>query len=152
MVGALIRQLRVERNYSQAGLAHGICAASYLSKIEQGRAASRTGLFHLMRFICGFLGVNTATLREAAVQAYLPPDMRARVLGLFNVLASLGVLVSQLLAGALGEILPYRMVALLFALFTTICIFTVIIRNRETVRKIYEYEKQEVQQPEHIET
>ena len=38
MVGALIRQLRMERNYSQAGLAHGICAASYLSKIEQGQA------------------------------------------------------------------------------------------------------------------
>ena len=38
MIGALIRQLRVERNYSQAGLAHGICAPSYLSKIEQGQA------------------------------------------------------------------------------------------------------------------
>lgn len=38
MAGALIRQLRMERNYSQAGLARGICAASYLSKIEQGQA------------------------------------------------------------------------------------------------------------------
>ena len=38
MIGALIRQLRMERNYSQAGLAHGICAPSYLSKIEQGQA------------------------------------------------------------------------------------------------------------------
>lgn len=37
MVGALIRQLRTDRNYSQAGLARGICAASYLSKIEQGQ-------------------------------------------------------------------------------------------------------------------
>ena len=36
--GALIRQLRLERNFSQAGLARGICAASYLSKIEQGQA------------------------------------------------------------------------------------------------------------------
>lgn len=38
MVGALIRRLRLERNYSQEGLAKGICAASYLSKIEQGQA------------------------------------------------------------------------------------------------------------------
>ena len=38
MMGALIRQLRLERNYSQEGLAKGICAASYLSKIEQGQA------------------------------------------------------------------------------------------------------------------
>ena len=95
----------------------------------------------VLRFICGFLGVNTATLREAAVQAYLPQDIRARVMGLFNVFASLGMLASQLLAGALGEILPYRIVALLFAAFTTVCIFAIIVRNRDAVRKIYEYEK-----------
>ena len=38
MIGTLIRQLRLERNFSQEGLAKGICAASYLSKIEQGQA------------------------------------------------------------------------------------------------------------------
>ena len=95
----------------------------------------------ILRFVCGFLGVNTATLREAAVQSYLPHDMRARVMGLFNVLASLGMLASQLLAGALGELLPYRAVALLFASFTTVCIFTIIVKNRDAVRKIYAYEK-----------
>ena len=42
MVGTLIRQLRIARNYSQAGLAHGICAPSYLSKIEQGQAEAGT--------------------------------------------------------------------------------------------------------------
>lgn len=36
--GMLIRRLRLERDYSQAGLCHGICAPSYLSKIEQGQA------------------------------------------------------------------------------------------------------------------
>lgn len=34
--GYLIRQKRLEQNLSQEGLARGICAASYLSKIEQG--------------------------------------------------------------------------------------------------------------------
>lgn len=37
-----------------------------------------------VRFLCGFMGVNTATLRTAAVQNYLPPDMRARVNALFS--------------------------------------------------------------------
>ena len=36
--GVLIKQLRLRRNFSQEGLAKGICAASYLSKIEQGQA------------------------------------------------------------------------------------------------------------------
>ena len=34
--GALIRTCRLERNFSQEGLCRGICAASYLSKIEKG--------------------------------------------------------------------------------------------------------------------
>lgn len=41
MVGLLIRKLRLERDYSQAGLCRGICAPSYLSKIEQGQAEAR---------------------------------------------------------------------------------------------------------------
>ena len=36
--GLLIRALRLERNWSQETLCHGICAVSYLSKIEQGKA------------------------------------------------------------------------------------------------------------------
>lgn len=97
----------------------------------------------VLRFVCGFLGVNTATLREAAVQSYLPPDIRARVMGLFNVCASLGMLISQPLAGALGEVLPYRYVSLLFAALAGLCMVLVIVRNRDEVRKIYEFEKTE---------
>ncbi len=94
----------------------------------------------VLKFLCGFLGVNTATLRTAAVQRYLPPDMRARVNGLFNVLVSMGMLAVQLLSGALGEIWPYRYVALGFAAFSFGCIFFLIVRNRAEVRRIYEYE------------
>lgn len=36
--GSLIRRLRVERRLSQAALCRGICAVSYLSKIEKGTA------------------------------------------------------------------------------------------------------------------
>jgi len=35
---ALIRYERLKRNWSQEGLCNGICAVSYLSKIEQGKA------------------------------------------------------------------------------------------------------------------
>lgn len=37
-IGFLIRQKRLELNISQEGLCKGICAPSYLSKIEQGQA------------------------------------------------------------------------------------------------------------------
>ena len=35
--GALLRQARLQRDWSQEGLCRGICAVSYLSKIEQGK-------------------------------------------------------------------------------------------------------------------
>lgn len=35
--GILIREKRLEKNWSQEGLCKGICAVSYLSKIEQGK-------------------------------------------------------------------------------------------------------------------
>lgn len=37
--GAVIRRERIRRNWSQEGLCRGICAVSYLSKIEQGKTA-----------------------------------------------------------------------------------------------------------------
>ena len=39
IAGLLIRQARLKLNWSQEGLCRGICAPSYLSKIEQGKAA-----------------------------------------------------------------------------------------------------------------
>ena len=37
IAGLLIRQARLRLNWSQEGLCRGICAPSYLSKIEQGK-------------------------------------------------------------------------------------------------------------------
>ena len=95
----------------------------------------------VLKFLCGFLGINTATLREAATQSYLPQDMRARINGLFQVLISIGMVLVQLLVGALGEIFPYRYVSLGFATVAFTCILIFIVRNKEDVRKIYEYER-----------
>lgn len=39
-IGVLIRRERLRQSYSQEGLCRGLCAVSYLSKIEQGKAAA----------------------------------------------------------------------------------------------------------------
>lgn len=46
--GLLIRRERLRRNWSQAGLCRGICAVSYLSKIEQGKAAVSDDVLHAL--------------------------------------------------------------------------------------------------------
>ena len=38
LIGALIRRERLRQNFSQEGLCRGVCAVSWLSKIEQGKA------------------------------------------------------------------------------------------------------------------
>lgn len=46
--GVLIRQAREERHWSQEGLCGGICAVSYLSKIEQGKAEPSPEILRLL--------------------------------------------------------------------------------------------------------
>ena len=45
---ALIRYERLRRNWSQEGLCEGICAISYLSKIEQGKAEPGEEILHAL--------------------------------------------------------------------------------------------------------
>lgn len=45
---ALIRYERLKRNWSQEGLCEGVCAVSYLSKIEQGKAAPNPTILHAL--------------------------------------------------------------------------------------------------------
>lgn len=46
--GFLLRRERVRRGWSQDGLCRGICAVSYLSKIEQGKAAPTEEILRLL--------------------------------------------------------------------------------------------------------
>lgn len=48
LTGFLIRQARLERNMSQEGLCQGICAVSYLSKIERGQAEPGEDIVRLL--------------------------------------------------------------------------------------------------------
>ena len=48
MTGLLIRRERVRRDWSQEGLCRGICAVSYLSKIEQGKAEASEEILSLL--------------------------------------------------------------------------------------------------------
>ncbi len=66
-IGALIRGERLARQWSQEGLCRGICAVSYLSKIEQGKVEPSD---EIRRLLLERLGLPTEedspALREAA--------------------------------------------------------------------------------------
>lgn len=95
-------------------------------------------LMLLSRFTCGILGVSSATIRETAVQSYLPRGMRAKVFALADAYFSLTIIGFQFIAGALGEVLPYRIVPLILGSLVLIGIYFLIVRPSTVNRKVYE--------------
>ena len=92
------------------------------------------------RSLCGFLGINSAIMRQAAVQKYIPDDYRARLNALDTVLSSAGLCIFSLAIGALGELLDYRLCLTVGGLFTSIVLWATVWKHRSSVKKIYEYE------------
>lgn len=92
------------------------------------------------RFLCGGLGCASATIRQTAVQIYLPDEIRARVNAFFNVIFAIGGVGFQLLAGALGQIVPYRYAALLLGMTTLASMFLLIVLPSKQNRPVYEAE------------
>lgn len=93
------------------------------------------------RTITGFLGTNSATLRVAAVQTYIPEQMRARVNAFENMIIMAISSICSVLVGAIGEILDYRLCITLCSAFALLVCMCTIFRYRTDIKKIYETEE-----------
>ncbi len=91
------------------------------------------------RGVCGFLGVNSATWREAAVQKYIPDKMRARINAFKDILFFGMSSILTLLVGAIGDVVDYRICMSAGAVFTIIVCAITILRKQKEVRKVYEH-------------
>lgn len=94
-------------------------------------------LMLLNRGICGFLGINSATLRASSVQNYLPDNMRAKVNAVFNMLYALVPTLLTLAVGALGEVMDYRLCVTLVSAAGLLPCYLIMWRGREDVKKVY---------------
>lgn len=90
------------------------------------------------RFLCGALGMTSATLRETSVQSYLPTNMRAKVNAVFNVFMSISIIIFQIISGYLGDLFGYRKVAVFLTLIPLTSIVIFIIIPDKANRKVYE--------------
>ena len=99
------------------------------------------------RLLCGFIGTNSATMRQAAVQCYLPEHLRSRVNAFEGMLYTAVGAVLSLAVGALGEVLDYRLCVTLCGAFSmAVCLLTVW-RSRRAVRAVYEAEQAKEEEP-----
>lgn len=90
------------------------------------------------RGICGFLGSNSAIIRNAAVQTYIPERLRSRVNAFQGVLVTAGCSVFSLMMGFLGEILDYRWCVTIGGTITLLAGFVLILARQKALRRIYE--------------
>ena len=90
------------------------------------------------RALCGFLGSNSAIMRSAAVQRYIPEQLRARVNAFDSALMTCACCVFSLLVGALGEVLDYRWCVTVCGAAAMAACWLFIWRGRKEVRRIYE--------------
>ena len=90
------------------------------------------------RGICGFLGSNSAIIRNAAVQTYIPERLRSRVNAFQGVLVTAGCSAFSLVMGVLGEILDYRWCITIGGTFTLLAGFVLILVRQKEVRRLYE--------------
>lgn len=90
------------------------------------------------RAICGFLGNNSAIMREAAVQRYIPEHLRSRVNALFETMYTAAGSICALAVGALGEVLDYRLCVTICGAVAMLACWTLIWGRQADVRKVYE--------------
>lgn len=88
------------------------------------------------RAACGFLGINSATIRQAAVQRYLPDHLRARVNAYESMLVTAASAVLSLAVGLLGEVMDYRLCISLCAAMAMLFCWGSVFRRRDAVREV----------------
>lgn len=97
-------------------------------------------LMLINRAAAGYLGIGSATMRQAAVQGYIPDEMRARINAFESMLYYLGVGAFSLVVGALGELMSPRAAVSVSALFTLAVCWLTIFRRRREVGGVYDAE------------
>ena len=88
------------------------------------------------RVVCGFLGIQSATIRQAAVQRYIPDRLRARLNAYESVLCTAAGAVLSLAIGALGEVLDYRLCMTICGLTSMLVCWLTVFLPRHQVQQV----------------
>ncbi len=90
-----------------------------------------------LSLISGLGGVTSYTIRISSTQSYVPDEKKGRFNGAFQVLSTSGLLISELVAGALSVFMDPRAVLALFNIMAILAAILIIGGNSKHVKKIY---------------
>jgi len=105
--------------------------------IDMGYLFTPIYIMGFLSFTVGLLTVTSYNIRISTTQSYIPDDKRARFNGTFHMIMNSGMIVGQLIAGALADYIPIRAVVVLFNGICLICVFAIMWRGRKHVIPIY---------------
>lgn len=93
------------------------------------------GLF----FLSGLLGVTSYTLRISATQSYVPDEKKGRFNGAFSMISTIGMLIGEVVSGALGEFISTPFLFLGVGIVElSFCFFFVALKGKY-IKKLYLY-------------
>lgn len=90
-----------------------------------------------LQVIMGILSINSFNIRMSSVQSYVPSEKRGRVNGVYHILTATGMIIGRLIAGALGEFLPYPLIVMGFSSIGLLAFFVIILGQATHVKAIY---------------
>ncbi len=95
----------------------------------------------ILCFITGILGITSYSLRLSSTQSYVPNEKKGRFSGAFLFMETIGILVGQLSAGALSNVIPERRVLFVFMVVSVVALFVIMGRYRKEASFIYNRER-----------
>lgn len=94
-------------------------------------------LMILFNFLVGLFAVTSFNIRISSTQAYVPNELRGRFNGIFQTVTTLGMVLGQLISGALGEVFDIRYILLFSNIITLLFTYLIVYKNRHHVSPIY---------------
>jgi len=105
--------------------------------IEMGILFTPIYVMAILAFLVGLLTVTSYNIRISTTQSYIPDAKRARFNGTFHMFMNSGMIIGQLIAGALADYIPIRVVVMSFNAICLIAVFAIMWRGRRHVMPIF---------------
>lgn len=94
----------------------------------------------VMMFISGLMGVTSYNIRISATQSYVPDERKGRFNGTFEMLNTSGMMLGEVIAGALSVMMSERAILLVLGGICVLAAIVFIGGNRKAVSNIYNRE------------
>ncbi len=91
----------------------------------------------ILFFTDGFLSVTSYSIRLSSTQSYIPENFRGRFNGVYQMACNTGIIIGQLIAGALAERYDCRIIIIGLMSVNMLAIFAVMYRGHRYVAPIY---------------